>query len=163
MGAIALTGASYVGAWQQAVRSLLEPEQGWNWPLVLLYGGGYAVAMVLFFIAERAGWFEDEDEAAARAIVRRALATGELPPDGSPAAWRARLEAELHAARVGRWGVAVTGLGIAAATAAAAVVLGDPVVGLLAAGLAGFVVVPVRWFSRRLARAEELLARVGSA
>lgn len=160
MAVIVPVGAAYVGAGQEALHALIQPQEGWSWLVALLRGAAWSVAMVLVALAQRAGWFLPEDEAGARAIVRRALATGELPPDGRPAAWRARLRPLLREARQGRWVVGVAGLLIAALVAAAAVRVGDPVVGLLAAGLAGFTVVPVRWFSRRAARVGELLARV---
>ncbi|NEK84947.1 hypothetical protein GCU60_04100 [Blastococcus saxobsidens] len=160
VGAIVPVGAAYVGAGQEALHALVQWNEGWSWPVALLRAGGWAVAMVLVFAAQRAGWFVPEEEAAARAIVRRALATGELPPDGEPAAWRVRLQGEIDAAAQDRWVVPGIGLLLAVLVAAAAVVLGDPLVGLLAAALAGFVVVPVRWSSGRMARAEQLLARV---
>ena len=152
-------GATYVGAGQGAARALLRSE-AWDWAGMFLYGGIWAITMVAVAGALQAGWFPAPREAAGRDLVCSAIDTGALPDDARPEAWRRALAEELRQLRQSRWVAGALMLLVAACVAAAAVGTGDPLVGVLAAGLAGFTALPDRWLSRRAGRAEALLARV---
>lgn len=58
MAAVVLVGACYVGAGNQAVRSLMGRD-AWNWLESLLYAGAWALGMGVVAGLLRAGWLPD--------------------------------------------------------------------------------------------------------
>jgi hypothetical protein len=116
--------------------------------------------MILVSGLARIGWFPSRGDSEGRALLRDALATGELPLDARPSAWATLLEGEIRELAKGRWVTATLALSVALLVAAAAVTTGDPGVWALAIALGGFVGVPLRLLNLRKERAEGLLARV---
>lgn len=153
-------GALFVGAGRAALEALARREP-WNWELVLLYGGGWAVGMSVFWIVLRAvarhRSERDRDRVEGRAVVEEALRTGRLPEGVVPAAWRRALAEERHSTRQSRWAVAGLGLCITALVAVAAVIGSDPAVGLLALVLLAGAVAMDRWCLRRVRQVDDLI------
>lgn len=153
-------GALFVGAGQAALEALVRREP-WDWWLVLLYGGAWAVGMTVFWIVVRAvarrRSDRDRDRVEGRALVQEALRTGRLPDGVVPGAWRRALAEEVHGTRQSRWAVAGLGLCITLLVAVVAVIDADPVVGFLALVLLAGTVVLDRWCLRRVRQAGELL------
>ena len=156
---LVLSGGAYAGGGIQALRCLSDSEP-WSWAEMLESGGVWAVGMILVSGLARIGWFPSRGDSEGRALLRDALATGELPLDARPSAWATLLEGEIRKLAKGRWVTATLALSVALLVAAAAVTTGDPGVWVLAIALGGFVGVPLRLLNLRKERAEGLLARV---
>jgi hypothetical protein len=158
-------GALFVGAGRAALEALVRREP-WNWGLVLLYGGAWAVGMAVFWLVVRAvarrRSERARDRVEGRAVIEEALRTGRLPDGVVPAAWRRALAEERHSTRQSRWAVAGLGLCITVLVAVAAAIDSDPVVGLLALVLLAGTVALDRWCLRRVRQADDLLDAVGA-
>lgn len=153
-------GALFVGAGRAALEALARREP-WDWWLVLLYGGAWAVGMTVFWIVfgavARRRSERDRDRVEGRAVVEEALRTGRLPEGAAPAAWRRALAEEVHSARQSRWAVAGLGLCVTVLVAVAAAIDSDPAVGFLALVLLAGTVAMDRWCLRRVRQADDLL------
>jgi hypothetical protein len=159
---VALAAGCYAGAGAQAAMSLIHRDS-WKW--VEMLGSGATYALVAVMVAGMQRLFLSRDERARRAMIQRALTAGELPSDAQPEPSRTTLAQTVGELRQVRWVTAALLLPIAGLVAAAAVVTNGnaPGVWVLAVALAAFVVVPLRWLSRRAERAEGLLARLDVA
>lgn len=161
MVAVVLVGACYVGAGNQAVRSLIGRD-AWNWLESLLYAGVWALGMGVVAGLLRAGWLPSRGDAEGRAMLEDALRTGELPPGARRDAWHRLLDQEVEEARQLRLlSLFFMPLNAVLVAAAAAVANDDaPELWLLAVALGAFVVVPARALRRRAEQARTLLARL---
>ena len=156
-----LVGATYVGAGNQAIRSLIGRDP-WNWLELLLHGGAWALGMGIVAVMLRAGWIPSWGDAEGRAMLRDALRTGELPPGARPEAWRRLLKQEVDETRQLRClGVSLLALNAVLVAVAAAVVNDNAwTLWALAVALGALLVIPVRRLGVRAERAEALLARL---